>query len=152
MKISWEQFTQDIDNVIDRINESNIKYDTIVSISRGGLFPAGLIAKRLDISKIINISCESYDTDNNRGDVIFYNRFHFEDFVDSQGILIVDDILDTGNTMKAVINKLEGVITTAFIGIACPYFKPSIAVDIDTIRYVSSCIGKDWVKFPWEDK
>lgn len=148
--IEWNEFREDVRILSETIKDSQIRYDVIVSISTGGLYSSGLISKALDIPKILNVSCESYNEDNERGNVIIYNKLHPEDFKDVTNVLIIDDLIDSGNTIKAVIEHILNVTTPLTrIDIACPYVKESYT-DTQPV-YMRKLINKDiWLKFPWE--
>jgi len=148
--IKWDEFRNDVRILSNQIKDSQIRYDVIVSISTGGLYSAGLLSKLLDIPKILNISCESYNENNERGEIIFYNKLHPEDIKDASRVLIVDDLIDSGNTIKAVTEHISNIsMPMTSVDIACPYVKSSYE-DTNPVYFVVT-IDKDiWLKFPWE--
>ena len=96
--ISWNDFHQDVKNLCQKIKQTNIQYDKIVAISRGGFIPAGIIAYELDIrnSAVVNIS--TY-INNKQTKLEKINNIETIGKIDEK-TLIIDDLSDSGQTIK----------------------------------------------------
>ncbi len=93
-------------------SDEDIEYDTIVCITRGGMVPASVLAYELNIKNIINIKASSYTTDNQQ-EALKLSKFSKKDIKQlrkSKGILVVDDIIDTGVTMDRVTEYLIDIL------------------------------------------
>jgi len=144
-KFSWEQVEKAIEELGNKIKSSGFKPDYIIGITTGGLIPLALLAKQLDIDKILTVSASSYEKDKKKKTVITYLPV-----VDlkNQKILLVDEIVETGETLKkmteAIIKKYKvGEIKTATIGVnrdKC-IFEPDYWIVAES---------GEWVVFPWE--
>lgn len=118
IKISWEQYIEDC-----YILKEKISYDpeALILVPRGGLFVGGIIAQRFP-----GIRCEC---DKEPGKSRWWGK-----------CLIIDDCVDTGNTMKGVGNGAK---------IAVLYWKPKSVVEPDF--YVRK-VPDEWIQFPYENE
>jgi len=109
----------------------------IVAVSRGGLVPAAIVARELNIRLIDTICVSSYDHQHQREAVILKN---FQG--DSAGWLIIDDLVDTGRT-AAVVRRLipQGHFATI-------YAKPAGRPLVDT--FMMEVSQDTWIYFPWD--
>jgi hypoxanthine phosphoribosyltransferase len=129
--------------ISNEILSSNKKYDVILGITNGGIIPARLIARELDINRILFIPVRS-------------KELHIEGMApmfDSQKYLAIDDIYDTGNTYPFVSDKI-GKFDCDFAFLVRRF----AANDDDIIEsgrkiYVGEILNhKKWIVFPWEPK
>jgi xanthine phosphoribosyltransferase len=109
----------------------------IVAITRGGLVPAAIVARELDIRLIDTVCVASYD-DRNRGDVTVLKRVAG----DGAGWLIIDDLVDTGHTARAVREMLPKA------HFATVYAKPAGRPLVDT--FITEVSQDTWILFPWD--
>lgn len=117
--------------------------DYIVGLSRGGLIPATILSHMTDIPLVpVKYSSKSGNGDNRNHDNVLPH-------IDGATLLIVDDISDSGNTLREVVDhyRYEGhTVRTAALyykELANPVFVPDI---------VWKTIPEDgpWIVFPWE--
>ncbi len=109
----------------------------IVAVSRGGLVPAAIVARALDIRLVEAVAIASYD-DRVRGDVQVLNATPR----DAAGWLIIDDLADTGATARVVL-ALRPQAHYAVL-----YAKPRGQPFVDTFF---SAVAQDvWIEFPWD--
>lgn len=116
---TWEQFDEDCKKIIEWIRENNFKFTGIYGIQRGGLILAVKLSHLLHIPLILNRTS-------------IYSK-----------TLIVDDIADTGKTLK---NLMGGVRTKKNIVITLWYHKQSKFKPNFTLREKK----KAWIVYPWE--
>ncbi len=120
------------------------KYDCIVGISRGGLIPTRLLSDFLDIKDIRIIRSIYYK---GTGETLERPEIDISTLGDvrNKRVLIVDDVADTGDTLRMVkeeiIRKGAGKVEIATL-----YVKPWRNVKID--YYVAET--DKWIVFPWE--
>lgn len=144
LHIKFEDVKAKIDNY-----EFDKKFDAIVCITRGGLVPAGLLSYKLDCKNVFNIKAESYDDEKRRGEIYVQSmaKEDIEDLLDSKNILIVDDVYDSGCTMKAIIDELLNYkIEEDSLNTFCVITKQEDAVDYSLFE----CELGTWVVFPWD--
>ena len=73
----------------------------VVAITRGGMAPAMIVARELDIRVIDTISVKSYDWQK-QAEAVVLKAPDANLMGDGTGILIVDDLVDTGKTLDLV--------------------------------------------------
>ena len=138
--VSWEQFHRDSRVLAWRLLETKKKWERIIAVARGGLVPAAIIARELDIHYIDTICISSY-TLKHQGEIsIVKSITKFKD--NGEKYLIIDDLVDTGKTGKAVRDMIPGAY------FATVYAKPDGQPMVDT--YVTEVSQDTWVLFPWD--
>ena len=138
--VSWEQFHRDSRVLAWRLLETKKKWERIIAVARGGLVPAAIIARELDIRYIDTICISSY-TLKHQGEIsIVKSITKFKD--NGEKYLIIDDLVDTGKTGKAVRDMVPGAY------FATVYAKPDGQPMVDT--YVTEVSQDTWVLFPWD--
>src|SRR5262249_8089324 len=120
--VSWDQFHRDARALAWRLADSG-PFDAIVAIARGGLVPAAIVARELGIRLIDTVCVASYDY-NKRGEVRLLKNAGSE--LAGQRLLIVDDLVDTGNTARLVRDLLPQA------HFAAVYAKPMGRLLVDT--------------------
>lgn len=113
----------------------------IVAVTRGGLVPATIIAREMEIRYVDTICIATYD-EQNMGSVDIIKTP--DQAVADRGVdwLMIDDLVDTGTTMKAALKILPNC------HVATVYAKPEGMPFVDT--YVHEVGQKTWVFFPWD--
>lgn len=134
--ISWEQLHRDSKALAWRL--VNIKaWQGIVAITRGGLVPASIIARELEIRMVDTICISSYDWQK-AGEIQVLKPVS----VDGQGWLLIDDLVDTGKTAQVARDMLPNA------HFATVYAKPAGRPVVDT--YITEVSQDTWILFPWD--
>ena len=147
--VTWDQFHRDCKALAWRLagmGESNGGWKTVVAITRGGLVPAAIIARELGIRNIETVCIASYHEYKDQGDLVVLKGIS-EDLVkqsggDGSGILVIDDLTDTGATAKKVREMLSAC------HIATVYAKPQGRPMVDT--FITEVSQDTWIFFPWD--
>jgi xanthine phosphoribosyltransferase len=134
--ISWEQLHRDSKALAWRLLEIKA-WQGIVAIARGGLVPASIIARELEIRLVDTICISSYDF-KQQGETKVLKTPES----DSQGWLLIDDLVDTGNTARIVKNLLPKA------HFATVYAKPAGRPVVDT--FITEVSQDTWILFPWD--
>jgi len=92
----WTQIELLVKIVANKILSSNKKYDALLGITNGGIIPARLIARELNINHILFIPV--------RNKKLF--KEEMPPLFDNKKYLVTDDIYDTGNTYSFVSNEI----------------------------------------------
>jgi hypoxanthine phosphoribosyltransferase len=141
---TWDQVYDLLLNIAERIRNSRFKSDVIVGVSRGGLPPSRVLSDLLGNPNSVNVRTEFYSgvaetkIEPNLTEPLCVS-------VADQRVLVVDEIVDTGESLKLVRGHIlhEGA---AEIKTATVYCKPWSVVKPD---YFGKETGR-WVVFPWE--
>ena len=141
--VSWDQFHRDARALAWRISGSERKWRGIVCITRGGLVPAAIVSRELDIRLIETVCVASYHDYSSQGDMEVLKEVSSE-LLESGGedVLIVDDLTDTGKTAEIV----RAMLPKAHF--ATVYAKPKGRPMVDT--FVTEVSQDTWIYFPWD--
>jgi len=140
--VSWDQFHRDSRALAWRL-ASEGPFAAIVSITRGGLVPAAIVARELEIRVIETISVASYDHTRQGGLRVLKGIAEEVVAAGQTGrLLVVDDLVDTGATMRLVRDMLPGA------HVATVYAKPQGRPLVDT--FVTEVSQDTWIYFPWD--
>ncbi|MBX3553722.1 MAG: xanthine phosphoribosyltransferase [Pseudolabrys sp.] len=143
--VSWDQFHRDARALAWRLNGSG-PFRAIVCVTRGGLVPAAIVARELNVRLIETVCVASYHDYQNQGSLQVLKGV--ADNVANvgggagQGVLIVDDLVDTGSTAKVVRELLPKA------HFATVYAKPQGRPLVDT--FVTEVSQDTWIYFPWD--
>ena len=142
--VSWDQFHRDARALAWRLNGAG-PFDAIVTVTRGGLVPAAIVARELDVRVIETICIASYDH-TRQGELKVLKGVAAEVVRASdgggKGVLIVDDLVDTGKTARVVRDLLPNA------HFATVYAKPMGRPLVDT--FVTEVSQDTWIFFPWD--
>jgi hypoxanthine phosphoribosyltransferase len=137
--VSWNVVEVLSRNLAREVRRSDFKPDLIVGIAKGGLIPATLVAKYLHLP-ITSILIQSYTGKDKRKHPEI--EIDIPEDLDAFRVLIVDDIVDSGETMQLAKEHLSFLdVKTAAL-----YYKPNRVHTPDFYRVQTD----KWIKFPWE--
>lgn len=140
--VSWDQFHRDARALAWRLSGVG-QWKAIVCITRGGLVPAAIISRELGIRIIETVSVASYHDYTEQGQLKVLKPVSaplLED--EGAGILIIDDLTDTGKTASVV----RAMMPKAHF--ATVYAKPKGRPLVDT--FVTEVSQDTWIYFPWD--
>jgi len=125
--VSWDQFHRDARALAWRLAGLKQDFRAIVCITRGGLVPAAIISRELNIRLIETVCIASYHDYLNQGEVhVLKGITAALSDNGGEGVLVVDDLTDTGKTaleVRALLPKAH---------FAAVYAKPKGVPTIDT--------------------
>lgn len=147
--ISWDQIHRDSRALAWRLDgkgPDDGAWRAVVAITRGGMAPAMIVARELDIRTVDTISVKSYHSGGGKAD----QRREAEVLKspdaammgDGTGILIVDDLVDSGKTLELV----RSLYPRAHF--ATVYAKPLGEPMVDT--FITGVSQDTWIFFPWD--
>lgn len=142
--VSWDQFHRDCRALTWRLAEIG-PFHAVIAITRGGLVPAAIIARELGLRVIDTVCVASYDHDK-QGDLKVLKGVSADvarlGGGTGKGLLIVDDLVDTGKTARIV----RDMVPKAHF--ATVYAKPLGRPLVDT--FVTEVSQDTWIYFPWD--
>lgn len=141
--VSWDQLHRDARALAWRLQNEAPEggWRAVVAITRGGMAPAMIVARELDIRIVDTISVKSYDHQTQSEPRVIKSP-DMEIVGDGTGVLIVDDLVDTGKTLEVV----RAVMPKAHV--ATVYAKPSGRPQVDT--FITEVSQDTWIFFPWD--
>ena len=136
--VTWDQLHRDARALAWRLMELG-PFEGIVAVSRGGLIPAAIIARELDMRLVESVCIVTYN-DEERGEPRVTKPPAAAG--DGTGFLIIDDLVDSGTTARVVRTLLPKA------HFACIYAKPQGRETVDS--YVTEVSQDTWILFPWD--
>jgi xanthine phosphoribosyltransferase len=138
--VSWPELHRDVRELSRRLLEGGRRFERVLAVTKGGLIPAAIVARELDLRLIDTVCVSSY---------------HGEEAKDRRGVevlkapdrcgpgdLVVDDLVDTGGTLREVRRIAPGAL------FAVVYAKPEGRPSADV--YVREVPQTTWIRFPWD--
>ena len=119
--LNWNDVDRAINRIVASINSSGVKFEAVGGLPRGGLIPAVILSHRLSVPFVAQANISSVVGD----------------------ILVVDDICDTGRTLKRF--KFEDNIYTAAL-----HWKQS--AEYQPHYFWEIAYENEWIVYPWENK
>lgn len=142
--VSWDQFHRDARALAWRLADAG-PFEAMVCITRGGLVPAAIVAREIGIRLIETICVASYDH-TTQGDARIIKTIAPAIAAigggRGKGVLIVDDLVDTGETARIVRELLPEA------HFATVYAKPMGRPMVDT--FITEVSQDTWIFFPWD--
>jgi xanthine phosphoribosyltransferase len=138
--ISWERIQNDCRALAWKLLETGRDWSRIVAIARGGLIPAAIVARELNI-RVVDTVCISGYTLRSRSDTL--NILKRPDLAGmDERWLIIDDLVDTGRTAKEVRRMFPGIYFAAV------YAKPEGRPMVEA--FITEVSQDTWILFPWD--
>ena len=142
--ISWDQIHRDSRALAWRLDghgPDGGAWKAVVAITRGGMAPAMIVARELDIRTVDTISVKSYDNQT-QAEAKVLKHPDMGMMGDGTGILIVDDLVDSGRTLELVRRMFPKA------HFATVYAKPKGRDQVDT--FITEVSQDTWIFFPWD--
>jgi xanthine phosphoribosyltransferase len=134
--VSWEELHRNSRALAWRLLSAG-PFTGIVAVTRGGLVPAAIIARELGIRLVDTVCIASYD-EMNQGEIKVLKGIES----DGEGLLVIDDLVDTGKTSSVV----RAMLPKAYF--ATIYAKPAGKPQVDS--FVTEVSQDTWILFPWD--
>jgi xanthine phosphoribosyltransferase len=141
--VSWEELHRNAKALAWKLHDIG-PWKGLIAVTRGGLVPAAIVARELEIRLIETVSVIGYhpdDSNPSQNDVATIIK-QPANVGDGEGWLVVDDLVDTGRTAEV----LRRLLPKAHF--AAVYAKPMGKPLIDT--FVTEVSQDTWIYFPWD--
>ena len=138
---SYENFKNDTNDLISKLRASD--FDSIIAIARGGLILSHAVAEGLNIRDVQSIRTELYDSTCKRDALSIFGTCELKS---SKKVLVLDDISDSGDTLKAVMNELQTDFKDVKFTSATLFYKKTSIYEPDI--WINE--AKEWIDFFWE--
>lgn len=140
--VTWEELHRNARALSWRLLEQG-PWKGIIAITRGGLVPAAILAREMDIRVIDTLCVVSYEEgesgyQSQQGDIKVLKGVEG----DGEGMLLIDDLVDTGKTARCVREMLPKA------HFATIYAKPAGKPLVDT--FITEVSQDTWIRFPWD--
>ena len=137
----YEDFRADTNKLITMVK--SFEPHAIVAIARGGLTLSHTMAEALNIREVQTLRTELYDNTSKRDSISIFGQCHF---MEKKRVLVVDDISDSGETLKKIMHFLKKTNKSVEFRSATLFYKET------SIYEPNYWINKadEWIEFFWE--
>ena len=145
-QLTWELYNDAAKELTATVKGSGFEPDILLGIARGGMFLATSLAYMLDSKALYLVNVEYYEGVDQRMErpVILPPQPDLRDLT-SKKVLLVDDVADTGYTLKAVADLVAAEV--AEVKIVTLYTKPHTVIQPDFAWRSTD----RWIDFPWSE-
>lgn len=137
----YQEFREDLKILTQKIDKS---FDVILPISRGGLSMGQMLGEFYDIREVYAINTIGYEDTQKLDEVRVFN---IPELQENQSVLIVDDIVDSGDTLVEVLKALKAKYPSVTLYTASIFYKPTAI--IEPTWWVRE--AKAWIEFFWTE-
>jgi len=137
----YEEFREDLKILTQQIDEP---FDVLLPISRGGLSMGQMLGEFYDIREVYAINTIGYDDTDKLDEVKVFNVPFLKEH---QKVLILDDNVDSGDTLVEVLKVLQTRYPKTIFESASIFYKPTAI--IEPTWWVKE--AKGWIEFFWSE-
>jgi xanthine phosphoribosyltransferase len=138
---SYDLFKDDTQILVNKCRD--FEPDILLAVARGGLTLSHLMAQAMNIKNLYSLNSIHYD-----GEVRLdtFNIFNIPDISHSKKVLIIDDIVDSGETMREILKVLNEKFPNVEFKLATLFYKKTAVLRPDY------CVreANEWIDFFWE--
>lgn len=138
---AYDEFLKDTLSLSKQLKK--YRPDTLLAIARGGVTLGHFLASALDIRRLFTINSIHYD-DTKKLDT--FDIFNIPNLNDAKKVVIIDDIIDSGETMREILRILNEKFPKTEFKVATIFYKPTAVLQADfKIKQ-----AHEWIDFFWE--
>lgn len=137
----YEEFAKDTQQLVDKCR--GYEPDVLLAIARGGMTLSHLMAQALDMRNLYALNSIHYE-----GELKLdtFNVFNIPDMSKAKRVLIIDDIVDSGETMEEILKILNEKFPNTEFKLATIFYKKTAVLQPD----FAVKEAKGWIDFFWE--
>jgi xanthine phosphoribosyltransferase len=138
---SYDLFVKDTQLLVDKCRD--FEPEILLAVARGGLTLAHLMSQALDMRNLYTLNSIHYE-----GDLKLdtFNIFNIPDVSHAKKVLIVDDIVDSGETIREILKVLNEKFPNVEFRLATLFYKKTAVLKPD--YYIKE--ANQWIDFFWE--
>lgn len=145
--LTWDEFGSASRELAQQVIDSGFEPDVLLSITRGGLLPAGAVSYAMDNKNIHIMNVEFYTgVDERLPEPVFLPPLPATNYLEGQKVLIIDDVADTGETLRAVQEFCDQYASESKVAVL--YKKPRSVIECDYVWKHTD----QWIAFPWSSQ
>lgn len=138
---SYDLFVKDTQLLVDKCRD--FEPEILLAVARGGLTLAHLMSQAMDMRNLYTLNSIHYE-----GDLKLdtFNIFNIPDVSHAKKVLIVDDIVDSGETIREILKVLNKKFPNVEFRLATLFYKKTAVLKPD--YYIKE--ANQWIDFFWE--
>lgn len=138
---SYEMFVKDTQKLVDKCRD--FEPEVLLSVARGGLTLSHLMAQAMNMRNLYTLNSIHYEGELKLDS---FNIFNIPDISHTKKVLIIDDIVDSGETMREILKILKEKFPKVEFKLATLFYKKTAVIEPDyTVREANA-----WIDFFWE--
>lgn len=137
----YDEFVKDTQILVDKCR--GYEPDVLLGVARGGLTLSHLMAQAMDMRNLYTLNSIHYE-----GELKLdtFNIFNIPDMSHAKKVLVIDDIVDSGETMREILKVLAQKFPNTEFKLATLFYKPTAVIEADyTVK-----VADKWIDFFWE--
>mgnify|MGYP001274231854 CR=1 FL=1 len=145
--LSWRELEELVSQLVFKLNTP---YDAILSITRGGIIPSGMIAEALKMKEVLTAAVLFPEHPSQRTTLSWprFLQFPSDDLLKGRKVLVVDNLWYQGRTMMAVKGRVE--IAGGYPELAVLHWKLSSSFFPDEEPNYFVQVTEDFIHYPWQ--
>jgi len=150
--LTWSDVDKLVDVLLPQLRAAG-HFDAMITITRGGIVPGGLLAEALDITDVFNAAVDfpaEHDLDDKTRLLVWpkFLQFPENSLLAGKRVLIVDDVWGSGRTSTAVKSRVEAAGGEAATCVF--HFNPyrSLFTRVEPDFY--GAVTDAFIVYPWE--
>ncbi len=137
----YEEFKKDAQILVNKCRD--FEPEILLAVARGGLTLSHLMAQAMDMRNLYTINSIHYEGELKLNS---FNIFNIPDVSHAKKVLIIDDIVDSGETMQEILKILNEKFPTVEFKLATLFYKTKALIKPDySVREAN-----EWIDFFWE--
>lgn len=137
----YDEFKKDTQILVDKCRD--YEPNVILGVARGGLTLSHMMGQAMNMRNVFTLNSIHYE-----GELKLdtFNIFNIPDLSSAKKVLVVDDIVDSGETMREILKILREKFPKTDFKLATIFYKPTACLKAD----YSVKIADKWIEFFWE--
>jgi len=137
----YDEFAKDTQKLVDKCR--GYEPDVLLAVARGGMTLSHLMSQALDMRNLYALNSIHYE---GTLKLNTFNVFNIPDMSKSKKVLIIDDIVDSGETMEEIFRILKEKFPETEFKLATLFYKKTAVLQPDyTVKEATQ-----WIDFFWE--
>lgn len=145
---TWDDIQKLCKKLSEKIKKSGYSPDVVVAIARGGWIPARMVCDHLDIKDLYSVKTEHWGVVATKtGEAKITQPLNVN--LEGKKVLIVDDVADTGDTIRVVLEHVRE-LSPSDVKVAVVDYKKTSKFLPDF--YAAEMENWKWIVYPWSIK
>jgi len=137
----YDEFAKDTQKLVDKCR--GYEPDVLLAVARGGMTLSHLMAQALDMRNLYALNSIHYE---GTLKLDTFNIFNIPDMSKAKRVLIIDDIVDSGETMEEIFKILREKFPETEFKLATIFYKKTAVLQPDFAVKEAT----QWIDFFWE--
>lgn len=137
----YDEFVKDTQILVDKCRD--FEPEILLAIARGGLTLSHLMSQAMDMRNLYTLNSIHYEGELKLNT---FNIFNIPDVSHAKRVLLIDDIVDSGETMEEILKVLKEKFPSVEFKLATIFYKKTACLQPD----FAVKEAKDWIDFFWE--